>query len=428
MTGLWHDLGFKIRLRSVRRVRSLSRATLDTLTRARFDLPLISDDAIVDQNIQEAVDEFLKGNHADDALSENPARFLQWLKSDEESRNILKRYLTTQHWIMEWIYRGTVPADALNYAHAYRSTFDQGVPSSDFRSVRSFGKDLRAAYKKAARSLSETRAEKIDVSTLLRQPSTVAWVAFLTPTAIAAYGYLYSWVYFGHFGIDTAMFFSAGDYIAYSINHVNFLAVALVVSAASALSVIRDATTLPNAAKHLKDRRLVRRARVILVIISLGLVVNFWTSPQIFFFGLACLSAILALGHRLWYSTIGRHLRSGPFVGWLVGTLLTCGLVVWFYAKAQAHAIDERTPAPFLVETTGRTYSDANYKLVGAASGFIFLAGDGNDIEIVPSRTVTRVKISNRGDGIMSRLRHLGLERFRRAVAPDEASSRGGDP
>lgn len=428
MIGLWRDLGFKIRLRHVRRVQTLSRATLDTLTRARFDLPLISDDPIVDQTVQEAVDAFLKGNHPDDAVSERPDRFLQWLKSDEESRHILRQYLTTQNWIMGWIHRGTVSADALKYARAYESTFDQRVPSSNLKSVRSFGNDLRAAHKKAARSLSESRAEKIDVSTLLRQPSTVAWVAFLTPTAIAVYGYLYSWVYFGHFGIDTAMFFSAGDYIAYSINRVNFLAVALAVSVVSTLSATREATTLPDVAKRLQSRRFLRQLRVIVVIISLGLLVQFWISLSMFFLALAFLSAILALGHRFWNSTIGPHLKSGLFVGWFVGTLLTCGLVVWFYAKARAHAIDEHTPAPFLVETTGRTYSDANYSIVGVTSGFVFLVGDGGDVEVVPSRAVTRIMISKRSDGIVSRLQHWGLERFRRAAAQEKASSREGDP
>ena len=428
MTGLWRDLGFKIRLRYVRRVQTLSQATLDTLTRARFDLPLISDDPIVDQNVQEAVDEFLRGNHADEALSEQPDRFLQWLKSDEESRNILRHYLTTQNWIMEWIHRGAVPADALKYARAYQSTFDQRVPSSNLKAIRSFCKRLRAAHNKAERSLSESKAGRIDVSTLLRQPSTVAWVAFLTPTAIAVYGYLYSWVYFGHFGIDTAMFFSASDYIAYSINRVNFIAVALALSVVSTLYAIRDAATVSKVAKRLQSRRYLRQLRVIVVIISLTLLVQFWISPPMFFLGLAFLTAISALGHRFWYSVIGPHLKSGLFVGWLVGTLLTCGLVVWFFAKARAHAIDEHTPTPFLVETTGRTYSDANYTVVGATSGFVFLVDDGGDVEVVPSRTVTRIMISNRSDGIVSRLRHWGLERLRRAAAPEEASSRDGDP
>ena len=363
-----------------------------------------------------------------DARPDGPNRFLKWLESNAESQVILKRYLTSEHWLMDWIYRGQVLDDANQYAEAYRTTFDEDVPRSDLRTVRTFGKDLRVVHKTAAKLLSDAKADKIDISTPLSNVATVAWIAFLTPTSIAVYGYLYSWVYFGHFGIDTAIFFSTGDYIAYSINHVNFLAVALVVSAASILSVIRDTTALPAVAKHLKDGRLLRRARFIVAIISLSMLVYFWTSPQLFFFGLACLSPILALGHRFWYSVIGRHVQSGPFVGWLAGTLLTCGLVVLFYAKSQAYAIDERTPTPFLVETTGRTYSDANYKVVGAASRYVFLVGDGNAVEVVPSRTVTRVMISNRSDGIVSRFRHWGLERFRRAVAPDEASSRDGDP
>ena len=426
MTRLWRALGFRVRLRYVRRVQILCRLTLDTLTRARFDLPLISDDPTVDQAVHEAVDEFLKGNHADDSLSEQPGRFLQWLKSDDESRTILGQYLTTQNWIMEWIHRGTAPADALNYARAYQSTFDQHVPSSNLKSVHSLGKRLRAAHNKAARALSESRARKIDVFSALRQPSTVAWVTFLTPTAIAVYGYLYAWIYFGHFGIDTAMFFSVGDYLAHSLNRVNFLAVAVVASAAGVLSVIRDSTALPNVLKRLKERRLVRRAYIIVAIIGLSLPYHFFMTPHRFFMGLAFLSIALGLGHRLWDVAIGKHVENAPFVNWLVGTLLTCGLVVWSYAKSQAHEVEVRTPDAFLVETTGRTYSDANYKIVGAVSGFVFLVDDENDVEVVPSRTVTRLFISSRSDGIVSRLRHWGLERFHQAVPADELSRNSG--
>ena len=428
MIGLWRDLGFKIRLRYVRRVQTLSRVTLDTLTRANFDLPLISDDVIVDQNLQDAVDAFLKGDHADDALSEQPGRFLQWLKSDDQSRNILRQYLTTQNWIMESIYRGTLPEDALKYARAYQSTFGQSVPSSDFGSVRSSCRDLRAIAKKAVRSLSESRAQRIDVFSALRQPSTVAWATFLTPTAVAVYGYLYAWVYFGHFGIDTAMFFSVGDYLAHSLNRVNFLAVAVVASAAGVLSVIRGSTALPNVLNRLREKRFVKRGYIIVTIIGLSLPYHFFMTPSKFFMGLAFLSIVLGLGHRLWDAVIGKHVQKAPLVGWLVGTLLTCGLVVWGYAKSQAHVIEERAQEAFLVDTTGRTYSDANHKIVGAVSGFVFLVDDDGAVEVVPSRTVTRILISNDSDGIVSRLRRWGLERFRRAAAPEETSSWDGDP
>ena len=56
---LWRRLGFKIRLLAVRRVQGLSAATLATLIRVEFDLPLVSDDAIVDQDVQKAVLAFM---------------------------------------------------------------------------------------------------------------------------------------------------------------------------------------------------------------------------------------------------------------------------------------------------------------------------------------------------------------------------------
>ena len=224
------------------------------------------------------------------------------------------------------------------------------------------------------------------------------------------------------------MFFSVGDYLAHSLKRVNFLAVTVVASAAGVLSVIRDSTALPNVLKRLKERRLVRRAYVIVAIIGLSLPYHFFMNPDRFFMGLAFLSIVLALGHRLWDVLIGRHVENAPFVGWLVGTLLTCGLVVWFYAKSEAHVIEKRAPEAFLVETAGRTYSDANYKIVGAVSGFVFLVDEDNDVEVVPSRTVTRLVLSRRRDGLANRLRHWGLERFSRTLAREEASSRDGDP
>ena len=398
-------------------------AALATRLRLRFGLPLATDDKNVDRAILSAVLDFLFRKRPEHDDTDTHEKFVDHLKGDRQSLAILQSFLEVQIWVSESLGTGPLSEPAVVASARYSEVFGVEVPSLDPRTVRQRGKNLKAANHQLRKKLVEGRTRKIDVETHLSQASVASWVIFLVPSAITIYGYVYAVTYFRHFGIDTSLFFSIGDYIAFSLNKLGLVISCLVGAAIGSFMAKNRLSDLSEERFNREYRQALILARLVVGTLCIGTLTGFLLSPPMFFVALMGWTIFLDPGERLCRAVMSQYFDPVPTASRWLGLSLTILLLVFLAANSSAHLVTSLDSRSFLIETTEGRFDSSNHKLIGATSEFILLLDDEETVDIVPKRTVKRMNIPNQGISLFLQLQQWVLSHMPEQVRPRQTAT-----
>ena len=422
---LWLRLSLVPTRRVYSRVLDRSVALLSTRLRLQFDLPLATDDKNVDRAVSGAISIFLLRTPEECHDKTTQRNFLGYLKSDGESLAVLRGLLRAQIWTSQ-SFNSAMPSELAETATArYRETFAEDPPSIDLRAARRWSGDLKGALRQTRRKLFEQRTDRIDVVRHLTSASIISWTIFLVPSAITIYGYVYAVSYFRHFGVDTSVFFSIGDYLAYSANKLGIVISCITGTALGSLMAMSRVSTLSRESLDAEHDRTITALHFLYVTLLLSTIVSFLLFPPLFFLALIAWIAVLSPGDRLCQAVMNRYLKRVPALSRLVGMSLTCFLLVWSSANVASHLVTFLEPRPFTVETDGARFDSSGHKFIGATSSFIFLLDDENEVDVVPQATVRSISIPNSSIGLLLDLRRWMLSHMPEWFDPDRSKHQG---
>lgn len=396
---------------------------LDTRLRLRFDLPLVTRGKNVDRTIRSAILEFLLRHRPEHEDTDAHEKFVDYLNDDEQSTVILQSFLEVQIWVSETVRTGPLSELGVAASARYRELVGVAAPRLDPRTARQKDKNLRATNNKLRRELVNERILKTDLESHLSRASVASWVIFSVPAAITAYGYVYAVTYFRHFGVDTSLFFSIGDYIAFSLNKLGVVVSCLVGTVIGSFMAKNQFSGLSGERLHREYTQALLVRRLVVGFLCVATLVGFVWSPPMFFFALMGWTMLIDPGERLCRAVMSQYFDPVPMASRWIGLSLTILLLIFLYANLSAYQVASRDSRSFAIETTDVRFDSSSHKLIGATSGFIILVDEGRTVSAVPKGAVTSMNTSNQRISLFRLLRQGVLDRIPGQVRPRQTAT-----
>ena len=191
----------------------LRSARLIAVTRIRlqFNFPLPTEDNDIDKKINDAASVFFSFDP--ESHNTNPengySEILQWLKSDEISKNDRKEYFRVFYWLET---KAGNKDEAIAIASAYRCFYKEELKPTDISEIRETYSKLKKEFRNVQREFLNSRARRIDLDL-----KNLTFLLLWFPVVFIVAAYIYTSAVYGHFGIDVTKFFSMNDYVAISL-------------------------------------------------------------------------------------------------------------------------------------------------------------------------------------------------------------------
>lgn len=378
---------FLVRYRS--KVTIYSFASLDTLVRRNFELPLVTDSKKVDADIVAAVEAFLYDNVAPQGST--PSKYYRCLRDDDAAMNILCEWLRTQHWLEVLVPTNKKRVGAILSRHKY--LFSRSLEPTNTSEVRRYAKTLKVGVRGQLLRFQESKARKIDMSQFGIEdimPGPLAWV--LTST-VACSGYIYATTYFTWFNIDPALYFTVPDYLAHSAGKIGH---AILIPLAYILGAVNYSVRTPMLPQKLRARRMRGRNitwRVALTLWVVAAPVMFVGAPSNFYaYHLPVI--VFPVLRYLQNRTLQMYFRNYGFYATIIGALVFFFVVIWGSARGDAYRVESQEQWPFVMETKEGRYDESTHRILGASSGYFFLL-KGDQVVIMPKSAVECVTLQS---------------------------------
>ena len=399
-------------LKTYRQVAIWSMSLIDTLIRDGFSLPLRTDDEDVDRDVAAAAYSFM---FKKEELNEGKVKeYCLWLCESDEAKAILREWLRVQHWTKTLaLFRDEAGIDQVS--DEYRRIFEQELIPMDANEVRQYVKDLKKKLRARDAELHESKADKIDASQVSLPRLLTGPVAWLLTTMFLFSGFVYATTYFAQFGIDASFYFTAPDYVGYSINKLTW---AIVLTLAYMAGLLNRFVRTPTLPRHVYSRYVGGRSRMLWFIVIVTVVaspVAFVWMPDLFYLSympIVWWIGICYIERRL----VPRYFKNYRLLPAAAGTVSLFLVLVWASAKGNAYRVMVAPPQGFSVLTGEENYGESTHRLLGGNSGYFFLWNESDGMTAVPRQSVKYVATEYQ-ENVETRVRGWlqdRLARFRR--------------
>jgi len=364
------------------------------ITRARvhFEFPLAHEDENLDRDLYDAVHCFFnegletQKRNADE-LSKQGGEIYQWLKEDNTAKTDARVYLESEHFFATTV-NNLDKAEKI--ASIYKATHQIELTPIDLSGLEKHISSLRKRVRVDKREFRNSKAQLLKVKL-----SDLTAVLPLIVATLSVSGYIHISTLFGHFGIDVSKFFLLGDYLAASVNHVKYAALAMLGFALGALHGYRE---LPMLTKpEIEHNRRVGKIQDIILWgsviggIAIMYVMSVPVPPSTVALGVIVLTSTVApsLARRYFKKPI-------PAYSFIMFTTIFFALLVAQTKQDIAKIEAGETNGQFQVYTVNQKFTDENYIFLGGSGQYIFLLGRDGQAEIIPRQKINRISMSNR--------------------------------
>ena len=249
----------------------------------------------------------------------------------------------------------------------------------------------------------------------------------MLPSTLSLAAYVYTSSYFGHFGIDTGLYFSITDYLAFSVHRLYVPLGWILLGGLATLSVVTQLKTTPISAQKIEVRKL-RPAYWMFVSSLIALtVLLYWALPYAVYIGL--IGLVLAMDPSRWFDqyVMKRYLRIPRFASWVIRSVLLAACVLWLVGKRDAQRLLDLEPQSFVLESRDRRYDDTTHRLVGSSSAHLLLIDDQRNVLAVPTGSIVTLTTDGGEHAGVVRLRRWILDQFPAEMDPDRFGQRDND-
>ena len=314
------------------------------------------------------------------------------MHNDHHSKEILREWLRVRHWLYAVAFSSPHSDERDSIVQRYETLFSTPIEPLDATAVRRYAKSLRARLRQTVRTLQETKAQKIDFTDVARRKFLGQPLVWLLTTTFTFSGYFYATTYFAHFNVDTSMYFTVPDYIAYSIDKVLLAVMVPLGYLAGALQRYVRHPTLPRQAH---ERYMRGPGLMILISLSLAVLISpviaIYQPSRFYLLYLPIMS--FPLLYYIEHHAVPKYFFNLGNSSTFIAALIFFFIVTWGSAMSHVHQVRDSTPLPFVIHTMERRYDESAHRILGGNSGYVFLLESNEHVVILPKHSIRNISI-----------------------------------
>ena len=392
------SLATAIRFRKIRKlvrsaIRTRSNILVISLIRLRMalDLPMPGEDKTQDEKLYDSISNFydLETNTEKITEENKDYYFLDWLAKSEYCDNLRKEYIRISYWL------ATSQTERENIEKFYRRIYEVELNPLNDLEVRILHVTIRKELSSTKRSWNMAKAQRLD----LRLKDLTLLIPLVSVALVFA-GYFHTSVVYTSFGIDPTRFFSAGDYLAASLEQIPHVWSLIVGYLAGVVHGIRQQSLLSGHGieTHIRERRVVGIASFVLG--SAGLAVSYWywsrvsIIPGVHIWIVFCLFIALQAPLRFLADRYFENSNS-TFIFSVVLLLFFGSAYVGSHVRI-AEIKSKKIERTFEIKKGEIRYTQETSKIIGANSRYVFIWNRQSRVNVVPLTSLDHISFSNR--------------------------------
>ncbi len=386
---LWgYTTRIRYRLNRAKKILGLSMLILDAQIRIAWNLLIFSEDEDIDKQIFRVLNGYLLRKEVLNDEQEREKTYRDWLDKNPCAEAIREKFLQSEQWALSLIPDEQGRTSNNSIVDRYRSLTGKEITPFNSTQITAHIKQLKKDNKKIQIQFREGKARKIEFSLPSLYPVLPIASVFFT-----ASGYIYSTIYYEHFGIDVSLFFSLSDYLAASIEKIE---AALWATAGFIFGALRGYVQEPAMSRLELQRKYSQRTIFIALPVFLGAILSFLVAPFYFYELYFPLAAIL-IAIFLWENYSGKYLKNPDKDGKVFVPIFIFVICLWGSANGAIVRIESGEQPPFRVKTSNAIYDESNGRLIGGNSQFIFLldhASKEKKVLALPKSSIKSLRVA----------------------------------